>query len=780
MKYKKPGLKIGCTAAAIIFTSSVTLAGITLDRIDGILSSYSAGLEFANSEESQRAMVHFTRAAELYPYAPTAFVAKAKLMERLGRSHEAETELARAKEVQAHFGSGANIAFDTGTQMGEADQAVVHTLSQNVPLEKSSSTSSTTALSYHDTTRLIELYYQGLQSIFDGEYQKAIENFTEIHEVYPNCAAVWRERGRALVLQGERGQGLAALLKADQLSVNNKYAITHENHTQTDILKIDQSTQTDIAPIATSSVQTDSSTIGASEIATQTLPAKIFSTFTQTAALEHKNTGIQTNSVAIGSTEQKVQTEANVTNQDVQTDDIATNKNYSDSSTSTDDLFVLGAGVSHSDILDWEVASHSASESDESSYSESVSAGSIANARIDEEEEQVLSDVSQQILSEDNSDFYKTVAEIDEILASDISEGAVSHTLEDNNNNAFLQRQQELESEKTRLASASMELASHSTSNMTGSIISDIDKRLKDAFSLSVVSAGEEEQARASSIVGGHSGFYISPFIGKTIQQEIASRSGYHSKTRGAIIGYDMRVNDSILLGFNFTKANSKIKFRNNKLGDTASLSSNFYALYGLYTPVNQNIFISTIGIYGISDIKSSAKRPDSQIATSNHKAYSNIMQVMFGYNYKPISSLSIKPIFGIKYSKIRDASYQEYGAGAYNLALSGTKSLELETITGLELSNSSVHASSISITPEIHCFLHKNIKSKNPNITAKFLDEGVLLSSGPINRSKLSLSYGAGLNVAAKNLEIGLFYNGNKARKYMSHAGSIKLKINI
>ncbi|WP_342225710.1 autotransporter outer membrane beta-barrel domain-containing protein [Rickettsia endosymbiont of Urophora cardui] len=217
-----------------------------------------------------------------------------------------------------------------------------------------------------------------------------------------------------------------------------------------------------------------------------------------------------------------------------------------------------------------------------------------------------------------------------------------------------------------------------------------------------------------------------------------------------------------------------------NKLGDTASLKGNFYSLYGLYTPSDQNIFISTIGIYGISDIKSSAKRPDSQIATSNHKAYSNIMQVMFGYNYKPISSLSIKPIFGIKYSKIRDASYREYGAGAYNLALSGTKSLELETITGLKLSNSSVHASSISITPEMHCFLHKNIKSKNPNITAKFLDEGALLSSGPINRSKLVLSYGAGLNVAAKNLEIGLFYNGNKARKYMSHAGSIKLKINI
>ncbi|WP_342225200.1 autotransporter outer membrane beta-barrel domain-containing protein [Rickettsia endosymbiont of Urophora cardui] len=656
----------------------------------------------------------------------------------------------------------------------QQSQAVVHTLSQNVPLEKSRSTSSTTALSYHDTTRLIELYYQGLQSICDGEYQKAIENFTAIHEVYPNCAAVWRERGRALVLQGERGQGLAALLKADQLSVNNKYAITHENHTQTDILKIDQSTQTDIAPIATSSVQTDSSTIGASEIATQTLPAKIFSTFTQTAALEHKNTGIQTNSVAIGSTEQKVQTEANVTNQDVQTDDIATNKNYSDTSTSTDDLFVLGAGVSHSDILDWEVASHSSSESDESSYSESVSAGSI-----DEEEERFLSDESQQILSQDNSYFYNTVAEIDEMLASDLDE-EVTHALEDNNNNAFSQRQQELESEKARLASASMELASHSTSNMTGSIISDIDKRLKDAFSLSVVSAGEEEQERASSIVGDHTGFYISPFIGKTIQQEIASRSGYHSKNRGAIIGYDIRTNDSILLGFNFTKANSKIKFRNNKLGDTASLKGNFYSLYGLYTPSDQNIFISTIGIYGISDIKSSAKRPDSQIATSNHKAYSNIMQVMFGYNYKPISSLSIKPIFGIKYSKIRDASYREYGAGAYNLALSGTKSLELETITGLKLSNSSVHASSISITPEMHCFLHKNIKSKNPNITAKFLDEGALLSSGPINRSKLVLSYGAGLNVAAKNLEIGLFYNGNKARKYMSHAGSIKLKINI
>lgn len=631
-----------------------------------------------------------------------------------------------------------------------------------------------------------ESYYNKACALQDlGMMEEARETFKEAIKLNPEykdgirVSQILQETQALVVPKADiETQTTLSMLNASNIAVQTE-AQVKEAGVQVSSSITSASAQTDSVPISSTFAQTDSSTIGATEFAAQTsvasndqavqtLPAKISSTFTQTEALESKNIGMQTNSVAIGSTEQQVQTE-----------DITANKNYSDSSTSTDDLFVLDPDDSNADILDWDVASHSASESDESLYSESVAAGSIANARIDEEEERFLSDESQQTLSQDNSYFYNTVAEIDEMLASDLEE-EVTHALEDNNNNAFSQRQQELESEKARLASASMELASHSTRNMTGSIISDIDKRLKDDFSLSVVSAGEEEQERATSIVGGHSGFYISPFIGKTIQQEIASRSGYHSKTRGAIIGYDIRANDSILLGFNFTKADAKINFRNNKLGDKASLSSNFYSLYGLYTPVNQNIFISTIGIYGISDIKSSAKRPDSQIATSNHKAYSNIMQVMFGYNYKPISSLSIKPIFGIKYSKIRDASYQEYGAGAYNLALSGTKSLELETITGLKLSNSSVLASSISITPEIHCFLHKNIKSKNPNITAKFLDEGALLSSGPINRSKLVLSYGAGLNIAAKNLEIGLFYNGNKASKYISHAGSLKVKINL
>ncbi|MGL4226038.1 MAG: hypothetical protein ACRCRR_00160 [Rickettsia sp.] len=48
------------------------------------------------------------------------------------------------------------------------------------------------------------------------------------------------------------------------------------------------------------------------------------------------------------------------------------------------------------------------------------------------------------------------------------------------------------------------------------------------------------------------------------------------------------------------------------------------------------------------------------------------------------------------------------------------------------------------------------------------------------ISRSRVNFSYGTGLSMQAKNIEMGIFYNGSKARRYISHSGSMKLKINI
>lgn len=138
--------------------------------------------------------------------------------------------------------------------------------------------------------------------------------------------------------------------------------------------------------------------------------------------------------------------------------------------------------------------------------------------------------------------------------------------------------------------STTTEFAPRRVVNNTDILISNIDNRLNSLTrSFAALAAGDEEQIY---------GFYINPFIGKATQKETKEISRYHSTSKGTIIGHDAHLKDSLQLGANFTRVETKFNFPRYK----TTVRSNYYSLYGLYTPSNQNIFTSIIGIYGISD----------------------------------------------------------------------------------------------------------------------------------------------------------------------------------
>ncbi|KJV90064.1 autotransporter outer membrane beta-barrel domain-containing protein [Rickettsia bellii] len=302
--------------------------------------------------------------------------------------------------------------------------------------------------------------------------------------------------------------------------------------------------------------------------------------------------------------------------------------------------------------------------------------------------------------------------------------------------------------------STTTEFAPRRVVNNTDILISNIDNRLNSLTrSFAALAAGDEEQIY---------GFYINPFIGKATQKETKEISRYHSTSKGTIIGHDAHLNDSLQLGANFTRVETKFNFPRYK----TTVRSNYYSLYGLYTPSNQNIFTSIIGIYGISDIINF-----NQIKNT-HKAYTSTIQVMLGSNYKLFSTTHIKPMLGLKYSKIREASYLED-----NLSIASVKERTIEGILGVKLANSNT-LKSVIITPEIYAFAHKNIKSKIPSAQTNIIDNRILPIY--IRKLPLSFSYGAKLSLKTKSIEIGINYNGTKANKFISHLGSINFKINL
>lgn len=326
-----------------------------------------------------------------------------------------------------------------------------------------------------------------------------------------------------------------------------------------------------------------------------------------------------------------------------------------------------------------------------------------------------------------------------------------------------------------------VELASHTINHNATTLASNILKRLEGTGSMIAVSAGDDDME--TKTIADHAGFYISPIIGKATQKEDGSISGYHSKSKGLIVGFDTYAQDNMLISISYTKADNHIKFSNNKLGDRSKVTSDFYSVYGQVEPYNKSIFISGMGIYGISNIKSSARRCLDSSAISKHRAYSNIIQVTIGSHYKLSERLKFMPQLGMKYSKIRDAAYEESVAGVgYGLSVSGTKEKVIETVAGFKMNYSHSLSNKVSVAPVVYGFIHKNVTATMPVIRSRLqlATNNEVLPDVSISRARLNFSYGAGFTVKSKNVEIGVFYNGSKTRRYISHSGSMKLKINI
>nr|WP_253308495.1 autotransporter outer membrane beta-barrel domain-containing protein [Rickettsia endosymbiont of Ceutorhynchus assimilis] len=313
-------------------------------------------------------------------------------------------------------------------------------------------------------------------------------------------------------------------------------------------------------------------------------------------------------------------------------------------------------------------------------------------------------------------------------------------------------------------------------------IMSVINQRMNTDASnrtLGIVGAGDESY--------NQHGIWVSPFIGNSAQKFSASISDYKSKNSGATLGYDGFVSDNLLLGYAYTRAITKIKYKNEKLGDESKVRSNIYSIYGLYNVPNKNWFISGIGLYGDSIVKNYAQRAvvignkisGYQTAHSKHKSYVYTGQLMVGYNYISSSSVSFKPMIGMRYDKMRDASYQESGTDYQNLAVKGISASLIEGIVGVRGAKH-INLGHMVITPEIYGFVHRNFRDKALAIDARLFGMENPLPSMTLTRAKTSINFGGGITAKYKSYEYGIHYNSNIANKYLAHQASVKLRVNF
>lgn len=301
---------------------------------------------------------------------------------------------------------------------------------------------------------------------------------------------------------------------------------------------------------------------------------------------------------------------------------------------------------------------------------------------------------------------------------------------------------------------------------------------LQVANNQAAVAAGEEDEAKF--------GIWATPFVGNSTQKMRNNVNGNKSNFNGATVGFDGMLNDNLVLGVAYTRADSKIKQKNDKIGDSSKVNSNIYSIYGLYNLPTNNLFFEAVGSYGDSRVKNHTQHLlptarntiTSQIAHGKYKSRSYTGQVMVGYDYVTAQA-NLTPMAGIRYSNIKDSGYIETGTTLQNLIVKGKKYNIVEGLAGAKVSTN-VNVDQVILTPELYGLINYGFKNKAPAIDARLQGMDAPFPTSSFKSPKVSYNLGTGVTAKYQMMEYGVNYDVNIASKYFAQQGSLKVRVNF
>jgi outer membrane autotransporter protein len=280
-------------------------------------------------------------------------------------------------------------------------------------------------------------------------------------------------------------------------------------------------------------------------------------------------------------------------------------------------------------------------------------------------------------------------------------------------------------------------------------------------------------------------GLWVSGIYGLSKQQTTTNAVGYSGKSHGAAIGFDFDINDNVVLGFAYSKINSKLRFHKLLTGDNMNVSSNIFSIYNKID-ISNNITFRGIASYSEAITKYDSNRLLSanyyKNAQGRFKTKDFSSFINFAYNARIKESILVSPNIGLKYNAQHDGNYSESGAGLYNISMPSKRSKNLFATTGIEVSFIKTLSNGIALMPSLNSSVERVIFSKCQKTASKFtwsnesLQQDITSSKEP----KYAFNIGSSISLKKNNLEMIAGYDCHIKHQYIGHQGSLKLRLNL
>jgi len=273
-------------------------------------------------------------------------------------------------------------------------------------------------------------------------------------------------------------------------------------------------------------------------------------------------------------------------------------------------------------------------------------------------------------------------------------------------------------------------------------------------------------------------GIWAQGSLSRGTQKAHGNAPGYKLDQKGVTIGAD--TGDETLLGVAYSFFVNDIKNKANT-SNKEDVKSHIVTIYGKFDVTNE-VFVSGQGQYGKSNIKKKRATGDlaNNIASAKTKADSMAVKLEVGYDYEVAPQVHLVPTVGASYANIQVKGYKESGKGL-NRSVAKRTTNRTSGLAGITAKYVADMGGSMKVIPEIHANVDYAFNTKN-SATSVTLVNGIDAIATPAQKiSKGFYNIGGSVKgIQADMYEISAGYDLGLAKKFQSHTGTLKLKVNL
>ena len=292
-----------------------------------------------------------------------------------------------------------------------------------------------------------------------------------------------------------------------------------------------------------------------------------------------------------------------------------------------------------------------------------------------------------------------------------------------------------------------------------------VDSRISG---FSAVSAGDLMQTY---------GVWAQGSMSRGTQKAYGNAPGYKLDQKGITIGAD--TGDETLLGLAYSFFMNDIKNKANT-SNKEDIKSHMVTVYGKFDVTNE-VFVSGQGQYGKSNIKKKRATGDlaNNIASAKTNATSMAAKLEVGYDYEVAPHTYLVPTIGASYANVEIKGYKETGSGLNRSVAkrTTTRTSGLAGITAKYVAD----MDSMKVVPEMHANVDYAFNTKN-SATSVTIINGIDAIATPSEKiSKGFYTFGGSVKgIQSDMYEISVGYDLGLAKKFQSHTGTLKLRVNL